>query len=800
MVTGHIQGQESRRPRGVGVVGRVVTGPLDTPVEYANILILEPDTDTQVTGTITDREGRFRLDNIRPGRYDLEVRFMGFEAEKRTGVVLSADQPVQDLGSISLRQAVLLLEGVGVEGEKPVMTYEIDKKVIHVDQMQTAVSGSATEVLENVPSVTVDIEGNVSLRGSGNFQLLIDGRPTVLDAADALRQIPASAVDNIEIITNPSAKYNPDGTAGIINVVMKKDQRSGRSALFNLDAGLGDKYGGNILTENKTDRLGVVLGLDYSHFMFDGTRESQNRTTHEEITSYIHSDGTSRRGRISTGFRGGLSYNLAERDLFNLETRIGKGRFGGGSEQDFRAWTYRDPDPLFYTSLEERTRSNTFYSASLSWLHRFPARGHELATLIYLSRRDGREKNTDELLDASERIESGRRASEDGPSRDLRTKVDYTLPLGEDRFEAGYQSRFHRSRDITGLAMFDPAAGLYVDQPDFAHRTDYLSDIHSLYATYSGKLGPFGYQGGLRGEYTYRIIELPRADQTFSLDEWDYFPTGHVSYQFPRGHRQLMASYTRRISRPRGWELEPFPTWMDAYNVRIGNPALKPESIDSYELGFQTHVGKNMLSSEVYYRVNHNKVERVRSVYDADVTLHSVENVGTDYALGCELMLNMDVMKGWNMNLMGNLYEYRIEGVLYDKPFSRGSFNWTTRLNNVFRLGPSTQIQVNGRYNSPTVSAQGRREGFMTADAAVKQEFFDKSLTLTLQVRDVFRTGKFEFSSEGPDFSSSSRFTREAPQVMLNIRYAFNRQNRERNNRQNGDTEEGRGDFPADFE
>ena len=226
---------------------------------------------------------------------------------------------------------------------------------------------------------------------------------------------------------------------------------------------------------------------------------------------------------------------------------------------------------------------------------------------------------------------------------------------------------------------------------------------------------------------------------------------------------------------------------MDAYNVRTGNPDLKPEYIDSYEIGCQTYFGKNSFSTEAYYRVTNNKIERVRSIYDENITLHSIENVGTDYALGSEIMLNLEYLRWWNINLMGNIYKYRVEGVLYDDSFSRESFNWNTRLNNTFKLGKSTRIQINGRYNSPRISSQGSYEGYFTTNLAIRQELLRKSLSATLQLSDIFSTARFEYTYEGKDFYTHSNFERKSPVVMLNISYNFNNHKKERQRRSSQD-------------
>jgi outer membrane receptor protein involved in Fe transport len=308
---------------------------------------------------------------------------------------------------------------------------------------------------------------------------------------------------------------------------------------------------------------------------------------------------------------------------------------------------------------------------------------------------------------------------------------------------------------------------------------------------FSDKYDEFLIQAGLRMEYTYRLIEVPDNNEEFKINRWDFFPSVHSSYKFESG-LQLMASYSRRIERPRGWALEPFDTWIDANNVRRGNPDLQPELIDSYEAGMQTYFGEVSLSTELYYRITRNKRERVRSIFEENVTLTTFENVGTDYSLGGEFLLNFNLFDFWNINLMGNLYHYKVEGVIYERDFSQTSFNWDTRFNNMFRIGKLTQLQLNLRYSSPTVSSQGERKGYFATDISVKQEIIENTLAVTLQVRDIFGTAKYEYTSAGRDFSTYTHSTRESPVVMLNLRYTFNNYKPERERRgENGDFDEG---------
>jgi len=641
------------------------------------------------------------------------------------------------------------------------------------------------DVLETVPSVSVDIEGNVSLRGSSNFTVLIDGRPSILEPSEALQQIPASSIENIEIITNPSAKYNPEGTAGIINIIMKKKERQGRSATFNMNAGWDDKYGGDVLVEQKTEKIHATVGLDYSRRRFSGSSLEELRTTQNGETSFVFSDGGSLWGRRSLGLRGELQLLLSSKDVLTFGGRYGDRKGERDADLNYDEWSMAEENHLLYTSVSDRERSGNFFAANVNYQRLFNTKGHELYTEFYFDYGNSDEETINELIDNGQIID-GQRSTESGPGKEFRAKVDYAYPFGdEQKLEAGYQSELDRSEENNGVYEYDTVLQDYVFLADFSHSADYNRNIHSVYAIYAGEWRNFGYQGGLRGEYTYRTIDF--SGETFTIDRWDYFPTIHASYKFSDLY-QVMASYTRRIDRPRGWHLEPFETWIDAYNVRVGNPGLLPEYIDSYEAGFQTHLGKTLLTTEGYYRVNHNKIERVRSVYSENVTLHSLENVGTDYALGSEVLLDFGYFKNWNINLTGNLYHYRVEGTLLGEAFSRESFNWSLRLHNVIKFGKSTQVQINGRYNSPSVSSQGRREGFFVTDLALKQEFFKRRASATLQIRDVFGTAEYEYTSEGADFFNYNYFDRESPIVMLNLRYSLNhkRPDREREGNREG--------------
>ncbi len=742
------------------------------PLQYANIILFQTSDSSQVRGAAANEYGEFLIERFKPGNYYLKLSFIGYKDKIIDNIEIARGQHLS-LENIYLERDQFNTDEIVVSDERSPISYDIDKKVINVDQQLTALSGNAVDILENVPSVSVDIEGNVSLRGSGNFQLLVDGKPSILDANDALQQIPASSIKNIEIITNPSAKYDPEGTAGIINIIMKKNENNGLHGLLDMNGGLNDKYGGEVSLQYIQNGYQLSGAVDYNKRFFDGDRDENRWTLFEGNRSYIDNIGTTNRGRDSYGFKAAIDFKMWEKANLRLSSRFSDGTFSSNSNQFFTEFSDLNPQRINYNSFTERERGGNRYAINLNFEQSFSGKDHKLTFESFFQRRNSEEFTLTELTEANS-IVSGQRSTEDGPGQRFNLKLDYTLPLNSDsKFETGYQSQFNTSDDITGLLEYDVDREEYVFQDQFSNSTTYDKNIHAIYSTYSGNIASLGYQFGLRTEYTDREVSVEKTNESFTIDRWDYFPTVHFSYKLSNNN-QLMTSYTRRINRPRGWYLEPFDTWMDAFNLRRGNPALDPEYIDSYELGFQTLIGNVVFSVEAYYKITNNKIERIRTVYDDNITLHLTENVGKDFSLGNELMLNFDLINNWNVNLLGNVYRYEIESERNGLPFESESTNWSLRFNNSIKLLTNTSFQVNGQYNSPTVTSQGRREGSFALNLAVRQDLFDKILSATLQIRDVLSTRSREFTTETDNYFSNTFMEFESPMVMLNLKYNIN--------------------------
>lgn len=777
------------------IKGQVFDEVLQTPVEFATIAIYKDGTDTPIDGTITDKSGLFRIKKLSPGIYDIDIKFIGYNTKRIENIEIKAKEEI-NLGKLVIEQATENLEEIVVKSKRNTIEYKVDRKVINAGSNYTSSSGTAIDILESVPSVTVDIEGNVSLRGSTGFTVLLDGKPTILEPSEILSQIPASSVANIEIITNPSAKYDPDGTAGIININTKKISLQGVSGLLNLNAGLNDKYGGDILLNYRREKFNISLGADYNNRFRPGEYENTRRLSYGETSSEIFSEGNHDHRRQFNSYRLAMEYSPTKKNIISANVRFGSREMTHEDKLDYTETLFPEKIINEYDSYDKTIRSGDFTSATLNYLHKFKPKGHKVNFEVSYRHYEGHEKSRNELTDYSGFLSNGQISTEDGPSTRWQFKIDYEYPIAEGvKLEAGLQSRRGESQDINEIYNFNTETGDYDFMDIYSYTTNYNRGIHAAYAQYAGKKNRFGYQIGFRTEYTDRQLEMVGEPDDLKINRWDYFPTLHSSYKFNEKN-QLMASYTRRIDRPRGWFLEPFITWTDAYNVRRGNPGLLPEYIDSYEFGFQSDINRrSSFSAEIYYRITKNKVERVSSTFSENVMLRSFENVGKDYSLGTEIVFNAELLKWWGFDLMGNIYSYKVEGKLFDQDFSEKSFSWNTRLNNSFDLSKTFQLQLNARYNSKIASAQGHREGFFTVDGALKGNFMNRKISLALQFRDILNTARYERYSEGSDFYTHMVFDRESPEIMLTLTYRINNYKPKKRGGRNG---QGGGDAEGD--
>ncbi len=773
-------GNTSPAGKNPAIKGVIIEKTSQAPLEYANIAVYSVTDNSVAGGVMSSANGTFEIKNLKPGKYYVSANFIGFEKKTIENIVITADKPSIDLGRIELKSSDTELGEVAVVADKARVEFKIDRRVVNVSQDITATGGTAIEVLENTPSVQTDFEGNITLRGSSEFTVLIDGKPSVLKGSDALRQIPAVNIENIEIITNPSAKYDPDGTTGIINVVLKKTLKDSFSGLLNLTAGVNDKYRGDATFNYRTGKWNLMLGGNFSDMNFDGTRESIQKITSGDTITTRETTGNGSMNHGGNSLKGGIEYNFSKKSSLGINGTFGKRDFGNANTGKQIQYNSIDNIKTYEYQDNSSSRSGDYWSTDINFMQRFAKPGHEIQALLYFSGDKSSDSEnmiyypSDSSWNPIDNQPPKNRSVEAGDGNEYRLKVDYTLPLNEnDRLEAGYQVRMERTNESFVFDEYDYGQDDWVNNPNFSSSFDFMRDIHAFYGTFSHAKNNFSYQLGIRGEYTNRNISSAKATNDYKLERFDWFPTIHLSQKFGKDF-ELQTSYSRRLNRPNGWSLEPFPSYMDQYNIRIGNPRLGPEYTSSYELTLLKRIDRSFVSLEGYYRNTQDLMTRVQTLGDDGIMYHTMENLNNDNSLGAELLANMEVKPGFRIIASGTYYRYWLNGEINGESVDQKSNNFDARLNFDLKLAKYTRVQLTGVYRGPSVSAQGRRESMLFSNASLRQDFFKQKLTATLQVQDLFGTMRFKGSSYGTNFENVFTNKRESQVVQLTLSYKIN--------------------------
>ena len=722
------------------IFGSVMDSITSKPVGYATIVALNSRSNKMIGGAVTDEKGAFSIPDLPMGLYQLKITFVGYNTTFINEIKLTAEKSTYQLKNFQLSPTVL--NTVEVVGEKPLVTYEIDKKVINVEDQLNTDGQSATEILENIPSVTVSADGTVSLRGSSSFTLLIDGIPTAMDASDALATIPASTIENIEIITNPSAKFDAEGTSGVINIITKKSKLEGISCLVNLSAGRFNNYNSDVSLNVKKKKWTFDLNAMVSDRGRPRIQENERITTYDSTVNTLLSFGESNWRRQSYGAGGGIQWSPNNSHLFSLRTDFKWTDMIPYSILEYENYdndslieTFRT-DALNHIELFNNT-SNFFYQYNIKRNKDHHISVKAIANLKYVTQNDSTLNYEDGTLS------SGNIYTETGPSNSYRFNIDYKLPLTKDsKFETGLQAQFGKSGDIGRNYVFNELTGAYDLNELFSSDVNYRRDVHAAYAIYGGKFKRLGYQAGLRAEYTFREITSTQAVEFATINRLDWFPSAHLSYSF-NNKSQLLLSYSRRIKRPRSWFFEPFVTWEGPYSVRSGNPDLNPEYINAFELSFVKPIKKHkgFFSAEAYQRINRGFMGWISTVYDDGILIRKPYNLGSSTSSGLELSINYKLTKWYTVNAGGNAYYYDLNGAIDDVNYSTSSFNYGGRITNSFDLN-GWMIQLVSRYRSGSVSPQGEKLGAFVQDITLKKSFWNKKLAVTLQSRNVLATDR----------------------------------------------------------
>ena len=740
--------------------GRVVDEVSNQPMSYVTVSVHNLKDSILINGGITDNNGNFKLDDISLGsNYLFKCSFIGYNSIYQNLDFIN--NKTINLGKIILSSGNEVLNDVEIRADKPAITYEIDKKIVNVEQMNNVVSQTAVEVLANIPSVSVDMDGNVALRGSQGFTLLIDGRPTVMPPSDALQLIQAANIKDIEIITNPSAKYDAEGTSGIINVILKKSKLEGVSTLININGSNAANgydfwnYGGDFLTSINKGKVKFNIGGQFvDKNRFRDIQQKRQTTLGDDIFK-IESDGLHRFFGKNYGGNAAMEYSPNESNFLNIGVDVRQRQWNAAANYFFDE--YSNNSLLYSYENRERTLRDFFaFSSSLGFQHLFNAdKYHYLSLTSTYNLYDGKEDAQTEFFSLENNFQGGNRNTEVGPSNSTRVSLDYQYPLSNNmKFQIGSRADFGLSRDDQDAFEYRFSEQDYVRLDSFSTDVTYVQNVYAGYGIINGKINQkLGYQFGIRAEYTDRIIELTDTNFNTAIERLDWFPSAHFSYQIDE-RNQFRASASRRINRPKSWHLEPFIAWEDPYTTRQGNPNLLPEYIQSYELGYIKDLENGSFSTELYFRNVNNIRARIQEVYDTNVIVKRPVNAGVSNALGAEFSFNNKPTKWWVSDLGVNLFYYEITGEIPGSSLDQQTFTYRGRWSNSFVLPKDWKVQFISNYVADVVSVQGMDKGYVSFDLAVKKDFNDGKVATTLQIRNLIASERRETWVDTPTLYS----------------------------------------------
>lgn len=768
-------------PKNGKITGKVKESVTDKFVEYATISVYSQKDSSLVTGTITLPDGSFTLSELPFGMFYVEATFVGYEKTRLTKILLTPQKLAVDVGILSIIPSSTALEAVEITAERPQIEYKIDKKIISVDQNIASSGGTAVDVLENTPSVQVDIEGNVSLRGSENFIVLIDGKPSILKGSEALQQLPASIIQNIEIITNPSAKFDADGSAGIINIIMKKQKQAGINGIVNANASTNGSYGGDFLFNLRKNNFNYTLGAEYNKRSFQGEGNFYKEIIGDS-TFYQEQSGEREFRRNRNGIRGGIEYSIDSKKSISISGEVDEGNFGR-PQTSRNHFYYNTGYDTYFISRNDDGVKRFSYELKSDYIQKFDDNGHQIIASFQYSDQnsdDIEERKEDNYADItySDIIKTyWEKTTVEEKETDIRGKIDYTWPISEkSRFEAGYQYRLESSSSDyiidTARTVVLGIEPVYKTKPNSHNEKTFHDEIHSIYSTYSTSLGKIvDVQAGLRIEYNNRILDQLTLGEEYKFNKLDFFPSIHISKKLPKDY-QLQASYTRRTSRPNDRFLDPFRQYEnDTLNIRVGNPELKPEYTNSYELNAQKNLkGVGFLSIEAFHRQTVNRFDWIMTV-DSNLTTRMPINMNSDFSTGGEFMVNLPMSKWFILNASASVFDYRIQN---DYTGKKQTISWNARFSGMFRFKWGMQAQLTGFYNGPSITTQGTRKGVFFSNIGIRQDFLKKQLTVSLQMRDLFGSSKFKMESSGVNFYSRNEMQRQAQVFSVSVSYKIN--------------------------
>lgn len=767
------------------------------PLEYCSIALTKSTDSTLIAGTVSKSDGSFEFSKLQPGRYMLKLLFIGYQ-NKLLSVDLTSRKQV-NVGRVSLTPGNGLLSQVTITGEKPNALSKIDKQSYRTDQFESAKGGTAVDVLKNLPSVSVNGEGQISVRGSSGFLVLVNGKPVITDAQTVLSQLPANSLEKIELITSPSAKYDPDGKAGIINIITKKGANDGFTLITNAQAGLPSttdydnkekpqRFGGDVTINFRKDKWDISAGGNYLRNDNAGYREGDVFTKNFADNTITRFPSNGERSFNKYNFAGRLSaiYTADKNNTISFGFFSGKRYQGRLADILYNNTTANLSTGALikgttYYNSNLQTKEGNFTLGNIDYTHTFANKSSLTTSFLYenanlFGNTKNRNLNYPNIQDTIQYVFNPYK----NPISGYRFKLDYAINIGDGKLESGYQLRYD-----TQDGQFDYFVNPVTSQADaerFRGQTNARNLVNSVYTQYSGEKNNLEYIAGMRYEYASRTVDLSYDPVPHKLNLSNLFPSLNLLYNFNAGLK-AKAGYSRRIQRTNNYELNPIPEREHSETLEQGDPDLLPSFIDLAELGLIRTFKKGSFFTTFYYQRIKNPIQRVNSVY-ADTILNRVfTNAESARTFGLEAGTTLKLVKWWDLYLGANIYNYKIDGNLnilgQNSTVDNDDWVYAVNANTNFKLSSTWSLGANVNYLSRRPTAQGEDSRFLVPNTSLKKTFMNERFSVILQWQNMDlgmnQSNRQRITTSGINFYTTTNYIYETDVFLLNFSFNLNK-------------------------
>jgi outer membrane receptor protein involved in Fe transport len=799
------QDKYGKRPE-FTVTGSVLDSLNNEGLSFAALSFIRSKDDQLITGGICNEEGVFTIAKVPAGVYHLLIEYMGYAPKiiDKIRVIPNrrdrsdfSKQVKLDLGEFYLSRSVDELQEIELIEEKAFVVQGIDRKVFHVGQDLTSTGGTAIELMEKLPSVQVDMDGNISLRGSDQVRLYVDGKPSLLSSSDLLETTPSSMIESVELITNPSAKFSPEGMAGIINIVLKKNKKAGFNGNLALTVGYPNRNNFTALLNRRTEKLNVFGSYSIMDRNGSFKLEREKHTYFSEDTFHLYQDKWGVNNRKSHTFKAGADYTPNEHTSVSLQ-----GKYSPSERLNMDTVHYNETTIDGVNEYDRLTESESIqghWDVDLSGKKDWKS-GLHLDINVNRSRntKDKSDFYTETILNTIDPEFGGypiyEQLSNNRIDEQFESKLDFSYG-NEDhgKWEWGLNAR---TREID-QDQFSEGDSTYLDNTHLENHFIYDDAVYSAYATYARAFGLWSFQTGLRSEQANTESYLENNDSTYKADYLELYPSLHLNYKLDESS-SIQASYSRRVNRPGFHSLNPFPKYSDPYNLRMGNPFLKPEFVNSVEMGYQKFGEGTTFSASVYAKDINDMQRRYISVDSNNVSTVTYQNLNGSVDIGFEFMWSKQVSKTFNFMLSSNIYHSKMDASNLTTAYDESTIGMRSGFNAGWKKN-GHKIQLSGWVRPGGEVGQGKMKTMFSTDLAYSRSVFSDKGKFTLKVSDIFNTRGFGIDTRGSMFDQSFEYKRRSRYVTMSVSCRFGDQNNNRQHRKGGFRDTNGGDMDGGF-